>query len=316
MAYGTILTAIGKAKLANATALGQTLSLTEISVGDGNGSAIIPEESNTALINEVWRADLNNISIDENNASWVVCEGYIPSTDGNFTIREVGLFDDVGDMIAVSSYPETYKPTLAEGAAKDLYLKITMEVTNADTVELKIDPAVVLASREYVVNELSIHDQDVGSHPDLILKILKAMPAGMPISWPGDTAPEGYLVRDGSELDKIEYAQLYAVIGDLWATTGGASSPAAGNFRLPPQKIDGLGLYERGLGDSTVVGEYQVDVFKEHNHGIGSPDGIGASSSGGSGDFAQGDISIYSEIKGNPIETRPRSITMLMCIKY
>jgi phage-related tail fiber protein len=150
MAFYTILTDIGKAKLANATALGTVVSLTEIAVGDGGGVVTSPKTTDTSLVNEVWRAALNNISIDSNNANWIVAEGYIPSTDGNFTVREVGLFDFDGDMIAVGNYPDTYKPTLDTGSAKDLYIKVIIEVSDADVVELKIDPSVVLATRKFV----------------------------------------------------------------------------------------------------------------------------------------------------------------------
>ncbi|MEN4053777.1 phage tail protein [Sulfurimonas sp. NWX79] len=155
MAFYTILTDIGKEKLANATALGTVVSLTEIAVGDGGGVSVQPATTDTALINEVWRAALNNISIDSSNANWVVCEGYIPSTDGDFTVREVGLFDVDGDMIAVGNYPDTYKPTLASGSAKDLYIKVIIEVSDAGVVELKIDPAVVLSTRKYVDDEVA-----------------------------------------------------------------------------------------------------------------------------------------------------------------
>ncbi len=153
MAFYTILTDIGKAKLANATALGTTVSLQDIAVGDGGGVAVTPQTSDTALTNEVWRAALNNISIDSSNANWIVCDGYIPSDVGDFTVREVGLFDADGDMIAVGNYPDTYKPTLASGSAKDLYIKVIIEVSDAGVVELKVDPSVVLATRKYVDDE-------------------------------------------------------------------------------------------------------------------------------------------------------------------
>lgn len=150
MAFYTILTDIGKAKLANATALGSSVSLSEIAVGDGNGVATSPTTTDTTLVHEVWRAALNNISVDATNTNWIVAEGYIPATDGGFTIREVGLFDVDGDLIAVGNYPDTYKPTLANGSAKDLYIKVIIEVSDAGVVELKIDPSVVLATRKFV----------------------------------------------------------------------------------------------------------------------------------------------------------------------
>lgn len=148
--YYTILTEIGKAKLANATALGQTLQLTQIAVGDGNGSAVTPVESMTALVNQVWVGNISDLRIDANQSNWIIAESYIASDVGGFTVREVGLFDDAGDLIAVGNYPDSYKPVFTSGAAKDMLLRIIIEVSNADVVELKIDPAIILATREYV----------------------------------------------------------------------------------------------------------------------------------------------------------------------
>jgi hypothetical protein len=164
MAFYTLLTNIGKAKLANATALGTTVQLTHIAVGDGNGAAITPVDTATVLTHEVWRASLNSIAVDPANTNWIVAEGYIPSTSGGFTVREVGLFDIDGDLIAIGSYPDTYKPTLASGSAKDLYIKVIIEVTNSSTVTLKIDPAVVLSTRSYVDSKVVEHEAKADPH--------------------------------------------------------------------------------------------------------------------------------------------------------
>lgn len=150
MEFYTILTNIGKAKLANAQVTGKTVNLVEIAVGDGNGDYYEPTESQEELVNEVWRGNLNRIAGSEENPNWIILEAVIPTTDGGFTIREVGVFDDDGDMIAIGNYPETYKPQLSEGAGKDLYVRMILEVSNASSVTLKINPAVVLASRAYV----------------------------------------------------------------------------------------------------------------------------------------------------------------------
>lgn len=162
--FYTLLTHIGKAKLANATALGTTVQLTHIAVGDGNGAAIIPVDTATVLTHEVWRSALNSIAVDPANTNWIVAEGYIPSTSGGFTVREVGLFDIDGDLIAIGSYPDTYKPTLAAGSAKDLYIKVIIEVTNSSTVTLKIDPAVVLSTRSYVDSKVVEHEAKADPH--------------------------------------------------------------------------------------------------------------------------------------------------------
>lgn len=164
MAFYTILTEVGKAKLANATALGTTVQLTTIAVGDGSGAGVIPQESMTTLVNQVWSGPINHLYVDSNNSNWIVAEGYIPTDVGDFTIREVGLFDADGDLIAIGNYPETYKPINTSGSAKDLYLKVIIEVSNSSTVELKIDPAVVLASRKYVDDSLASHNADEAGH--------------------------------------------------------------------------------------------------------------------------------------------------------
>jgi hypothetical protein len=164
MSFYTILTAIGKAKLANAQVQGTAVNLTQMAVGDGNGAYYEPTEAQTALVREKWRGNINRIITDQTNPNWIVIEMIIPTTEGGFTVREAGVFDDAGNMIAIGKYPETYKPTLAEGSGKDLYIRMILEVTNVSTVTLKIDPAVVLASRSYVDQEIAIEDQKIISH--------------------------------------------------------------------------------------------------------------------------------------------------------
>ncbi len=164
MAFYTILTEVGKAKLANATALGTTLELTDIAVGDGGGVEVTPTETMTALVNQVWTGPINHLYVDTANTNWIVAESYIPADVGDFTVREVGVFDIDGDLVAIGNYPDTYKPVSTSGAAKDLYLKVVIEVSNSSTVELKIDPAVVLASRKYVDDSIAAHDADESGH--------------------------------------------------------------------------------------------------------------------------------------------------------
>jgi hypothetical protein len=164
MSFYTILTAAGKAKLANAQALGTVVNLTQMAVGDSNGVYHEPTEALTALVHETWRGTINRIITDTSNPNWIIIEVVIPTNAGGFTVREAGVFDEDGDMIAVGKYPETYKPTLDEGAGKDLYVRMILEVTNASTVTLKIDPAVVLASRAYVDQEIVAVNQMITNH--------------------------------------------------------------------------------------------------------------------------------------------------------
>ncbi|MFK4765478.1 phage tail protein [Desulfobaculum sp. SPO524] len=148
--FFVILTETGRAKLANAVALGRTVSLTHCAVGDGAGQAVTPDAAQTALTREVYRAQLNTLETDPDNPAYIVAELVIPSEEGGWTIREAGIIDADGDLFAVGNLPETYKPQIAEGSAAELRVRLVMEVSNTAAVELKVDPTVVLASRGYV----------------------------------------------------------------------------------------------------------------------------------------------------------------------
>ena len=152
--FFTILTATGRNKLAAATATGTPLTLTQMAVGDGDpatpgGAYYSPTEAQTALKHEVWRGAINHLAVDANNPNWIVAELVIPDNVGGFYIREVGLFDSTGAMIAVGKFPESYKPTLAAGSNKQLYVRMILEVANTSAVTLLVDPSVVLATRQY-----------------------------------------------------------------------------------------------------------------------------------------------------------------------
>ncbi len=165
--YYTILTSYGKQKLAEAQASGTAVNITEFAVGDGNGNYYAPNETQTALVNEVYRAQINRITTDSANPNWVIVEGIIPADVGGFTIREIGIFDEQNKLIAIGNYPETYKPVLSQGAGNDMYIRFIMEVENVDSVQLKIDPAIVLASRKYVNDEITAHNSDTTAHSNL-----------------------------------------------------------------------------------------------------------------------------------------------------
>ncbi|CBJ43028.1 phage tail protein [Ralstonia solanacearum] len=154
--FFTILTAVGRNKLANAVATSTPLVLTQMAVGDGdNGAYYNPTEAQAALKHEVWRGAINHLYVDPNNANWIVAELVIPDNVGGWYIREVGLFDNTGAMIAVGKFPESYKPTLAAGSNKQLYVRMISEVTNTSAVTLVVDPDVVMANRRYVDDKVA-----------------------------------------------------------------------------------------------------------------------------------------------------------------
>ncbi len=166
--YYAILTNQGAARLANATMLGSKLNLTQMAVGDANGVLPTPDPAQTKLINQKRIAPLNLLSVDPNNQSQIIAEQIIPENEGGFWIREIGLYDDEGVLIAVANCPETYKPQLQEGSGRTQTIRMILVVTNTEAITLKIDPAVVLATRKYVDDKISEHEQS-RRHPDASL---------------------------------------------------------------------------------------------------------------------------------------------------
>ena len=161
--FYTLLTDIGAAKLASATALGVPLKITHMAVGDGGGTLPTPDAKQTALVNEKRRAALNMLYIDPQNSSQIIAEQVIPENEGGWWIREVGLFDESGALIAVGNCPESYKPQLAEGSGRTQTVRMVLITSSTDNITLKIDPAVVLATRKYVDDkalELKVYADD------------------------------------------------------------------------------------------------------------------------------------------------------------
>ncbi|EYD83200.1 TPA: tail fiber protein [Escherichia coli] len=166
--FFTILTSAGKSKIASALAEQKQIRLQTMVVGDGNGHYVEPTESQTKVVHEVWRGQLNTLKIAPDNPAWVIAETIIPEQVGGWYVREVGLLDADGTLVAIGKFPETYKPLLPTGASKQIVIRAVMEVTNADAVTLLIDPSVVMATREYVDDALKTHQQS-RNHPDATL---------------------------------------------------------------------------------------------------------------------------------------------------
>jgi len=150
--YYTLLTKIGQAKIANAIALGQEVAWTDMAVGDGNGNPTTPNENQTQLVREVYRAPINQLTTDPENPQYMVAELVVPTNVGGWAVNEVGIFDAQGDMVAVANFPATYKPQLEEGSGRDLVVRIIVQVSNTSVVTLRVDPAMVLASQKWVVD--------------------------------------------------------------------------------------------------------------------------------------------------------------------
>ncbi|HDL8512456.1 TPA: phage tail protein [Yersinia enterocolitica] len=174
--YFALLTHIGTAKLANATALGTRLEITHMAVGDGGGTLPTPSPAQTKLVNEQRRAALNTLTIDPSNPRQVIAEQIIPETEGGWWIREIGLLNKAGELIAVANCPESYKPQMQEGSGRIQTIRVILAVSNTAAVTLKTDPAVVLATRQYAdqlisttVTSISNHIRTLNPHPQYLL---------------------------------------------------------------------------------------------------------------------------------------------------
>ena len=151
--YTAVITTIGATRLAEAQMSGVPLIFTEMAVGDGNGTTPIPTTAQTGLVNEVWRGDVNTVEIHVSAPSTVRIEGVIPAASGGFTVREVGCFNAAGELIVVASHPDCHKLTPAEGVTADMILRQLLYYSDLAAISHVVDPAVVIASREYVDDE-------------------------------------------------------------------------------------------------------------------------------------------------------------------
>ena len=167
--YKTVITKAGAIKLAAATVPnGKKVNFTAMAVGDGGGTLPVPDPNQTKLVKEVWRHALNKISQDNKNKNYVVAELLIPPETGGFWMRELGLYDDTGTLIAVGNMAESYKPALAEGSGRAQTVRMVIMVSDIESVELTIDTSTVMATQDYVDDKLAEHEQS-RRHPDATL---------------------------------------------------------------------------------------------------------------------------------------------------
>ncbi|WP_343439696.1 phage tail protein [Enterobacter hormaechei] len=167
--YKTVITKAGAIKLAAATLPdGKKVNLTAMAVGDGGGTLPVPDPNQAKLVKEVWRHALNKISQDKKNKNYVVAELLIPPETGGFWMRELGLYDDTGTLIAVGNMAESYKPALAEGSGRAQTVRMVIMVSDIESVELTIDSSTVMATQDYVDDKIAEHEQS-RRHPDATL---------------------------------------------------------------------------------------------------------------------------------------------------
>ncbi|ELO9999934.1 phage tail protein [Salmonella enterica] len=166
--FYTLLTDRGMAKIASALADKKQIHLQKMAVGDGGGQYYEPTASQTNLRHEVWRGEMNTLTVAPNNPNWLIAELVLPEDVGGWYVREVGVFDDEGKLIAIGKFPESYKPLLPGGCGKQVCIRLIMEVSNTTAVTLTVDPSIVLATRDYVDARLDEHEHST-NHPDATL---------------------------------------------------------------------------------------------------------------------------------------------------
>lgn len=275
--YFALLTNIGAAKLASATALGAQVEITQMAVGDGNGALPTPNPAQTALVHELRRAQLNMLTVDPVNTNQIIAEQVIPEDAGGWWIREIGLFDKDGDMIAVANCAETYKPQLQEGSGRVQVIRVILIVSSTEAVTLKIDPSVVLATRKYVddaVIEVKAYADDVmkkhvaAANPHkqypLIANALKEMvDAGLVnqvLQNLGLGDASGYVGRllniqvftASGTVTKTPGAKKWR-IKCLGAGGGSSAAPATGSNEVSVSNGGGSGAYAEGIYDVSSI---------------------------------------------------------------
>lgn len=146
--FYSVLTKIGTQKLTRASHQGQNLVFKYMAVGDGQGNEYQPTPEQTALVNETYRTELESVYIDTVHPDCIVCEHRIPESMGGWTIREVGIFDDEGDLVAVGNFPATYKPTLMDNAHRVQVVRLVVQVNAVEHVAVRVDNSIAFATRE------------------------------------------------------------------------------------------------------------------------------------------------------------------------
>lgn len=165
MNYSTIPTVVGAAKLRNASLLGQKVDITRVAFGDGDGAEYEPTGQETTLKKQVYECPPNRIEEEAGAPSWIELEAVIPHNVGGWYLREVGCFDDEGDLIFIGNLPSSFKPSGEAGVIKDLVFEMVYDAVAADVVQIKIDPNVVIATRKYVEDQNKAHAAAPDPHP-------------------------------------------------------------------------------------------------------------------------------------------------------
>lgn len=282
--YKTVVTTAGAAKFAAAlTPGGKKVNIVAMAVGDGGGTLPEPNTGQTKLINEVWRHPLNKISQDNKKKNYVVAELVIPPETGGFWLREMGLYDDTGTLVAVGNMAESYKPKLEEGSGRAQTLRMVIILSDLESVELAIDSSMVMATQDYVDDKIAEHEQS-RRHPDATVKekgftqlssdtdsaseALAATPKAVKTAY--DLAKGKYTAQDATTTQKgiVQLSSATDSTSEALAATPKAVKAANDNAngRVPTtRKVNGKAL----SGDISVTSQ---DIFDTQATGLTAED--------------------------------------------
>ncbi|MGG1925003.1 phage tail protein [Enterobacter soli] len=279
--FKTVITKAGAIKLAAATIPnGKKVNLTLMAVGDGGGALPTPDPNQTKLVREVWRNTLNKISQDNKNKNYVVAELVIPPETGGFWMREMGLYDDTGTLIAVGNMAESYKPALAEGSGRAQTVRMVIMVSDIESVELTIDTTTVMATQDYVDDKLAEHEQS-RRHPDASLtakgftqlsnatdstsEVLAATPKAVKVAY--DLAKAKYTAQDATTAQKgiVQLSSATDSTSEVLAATPKAVKTANDNAKAANDNANTRlplagGWLTGGFGIKTTIGNVSFGV--------------------------------------------------------
>ena len=248
--YRTVITDKGTERIAAALLPdGEKLKITHFAVGDGNGSTPTPDASQTALVHEVYRGEVSNIHIDVDDTTRIVVEGIIPASQGGFWVREIGLYDDQGELVVVGNAPEGYKPLPSEGAGRVLNCQVFVVVSNTDAIELKVVSDAFLPDATTEKRGLTILSSETNSDDETKAATSKAVKAVMDVAKGKYTAVDASTTRKGlvqltsATNSDSEVLALSAKAGKVLATQISAkadlSSPAFTDKPTTPTAAEG-----------------------------------------------------------------------------
>jgi len=268
--FFAILTNIGAAKQANADALGVPWKISKMGVGDANGTDPVPDPAQTRLINERRRAPLNQLRVDDANSAIIIGEQVIPAEVGGWWIREIGLYDADDDLIAIANCAPSFKPLLSQGSGRTQVVRVNLLVSNASNVELKIDPSVVLATRDYVDRRIN---EPSGVKPGSYTKV-QVNVRGLVVAGTNPTTLAGYGIRDGYTIKETDRLLSERPVRD-WITTVGMASDDPTHMYMRRESNDKIYFLQQKLGfmpvrqgggvgqrDNTIKIGYSTDGLK------------------------------------------------------